>query len=596
MSKLKIYYNYVCPNCGGRISSEELEKGLPCKEDYPLDKGTLEEVYEYLKKTGKLKNWKEIYETYKALEEYTKFFESLVNNPPWSAQKSWFVRLYKGYSFSIVAPTGMGKTTFAIVTSLWAAKQNKKTYIVLPTTTLVKQVYEKTLNLAEKAGLDLDYIVAYIGSTKQKKLAKEKIINGEFNILITSNQFLSRDFEILKGKTFDYIFVDDVDAIMKASKNIDRILMLLGFSEETINFAWEIIKLKLQIAKTRKQEELQKLLEELNKKEKELEDRIKKEKKGVLVASSATGSTRGLRVRLFRELLGFEVGAAKTTIRNIIDVYTELKDPFKQTLDLVNKLGSGGLVFVAQDYGSELAEKIAEFLKDNNIKAEAAISGKKNASEILDLYAKGELDVLVGVAHYYGLIVRGIDLPHIVKYAIFIGVPRFRFSANEKETKPGRIITLASILEDYADEEFKKALNQLRRYMKMLSQGSLQMVSEALEKGTKLEGFLGKVVELLEYLRDRSFELLQKEEILKKLEENPFISLKRENNIVYIYIPDVKTYIQASGRTSRMYPGGVTKGLSIILSDDEKLLKGLKFKLKLIGAISEESAPARDHH
>jgi len=80
------------------------------------------------------------------------------------------------------------------------------------------------------------------------------------------------------------------------------------------------------------------------------------------------------------------------------------------------------------------------------------------------------------------------------------------------------------------------------------------------------------------------------------LEENPFISLKRENNTVYIYIPDVKTYIQASGRTSRMYPGGVTKGLSIILSDDEKLLKGLEFKLKLIGAISEESAPARDHH
>ncbi len=586
MSKLKIYYNYVCPNCGGRISSEELEKGLPCKEDYPFEEGDLEKVYEYLKKTGKLKDWKNIYETYKALEEYTKFFTTLVGNEPWSAQKSWFVRLYKGYSFSIVAPTGMGKTTFAIVTSLWAMKQGKKAYIVLPTTTLVKQVYEKALALGEKAGVDLDYIVAYIGTTKQKREAKERIIKGEFDILITSNQFLSRNFDLLKDKTFNYIFVDDVDAIMKASKNIDRVLMLLGFSEETINFAWEIIKLKLQAAKTRKQEELNKILEEINKKEEELQKRIEKEKKGVLVASSATGSTRGLRVRLFRELLGFEVGAARTTIRNIIDAWTELKDPFKQTLELVRKLGKGGLIFVAQDYGSEFAEKIANYLKENNVKAEAAISGK-NTAEILDAYAKEELDVLVGVAHYYGLIVRGIDLPHIVKYAIFIGVPRFRFSAAEKETKPGRILTLASLLEDYADEEFRKNLNTLRRYMKMLSQGALQLISEALEKGEKPEGFLGRVYELLIYLRDKSFELLQKEEILKKLEENPFISLKKEGGTVYIYIPDVKTYIQASGRTSRMYPGGVTKGLSIILSDDEKLLKGLEFKLKLIGALQE---------
>lgn len=589
MSKLKVYYNYACPNCGGRISNEELEKGLPCKNDYPFDEGDLEKVYEYLKKTGKLKEWAKIYDIYKAAQEYEEFFERLIGNKPWSAQKSWFIRLYKGYSFSIIAPTGMGKTTFAIVTALWGATKGKKSYIILPTITLVKQVYEKTINLAQKLeSIDLDYIVGYLGSTKQKKIAKEKIANGEFDILITSNQFLSRNFELLKGKTFNYIFVDDVDAIMKASKNIDRVLMLLGFSESTINFAWELVKLKLQLAKAKNQEEINKLLEEIKSRQEKLEELIKKERKGTLIASSATGSTRGLRVRLFRELLGFEVGAARTTIRNIIDAYTEMKDPFNQSLELIRELGSGGLIFVAQDYGSEFAEKLAEYLKQNDIKAEAAISGKSNASELLDLYAKGELDVLVGVAHYYGLIVRGIDLPHVVKYAIFIGVPRFRFSASEKETKPGRILTLASILEDYADEEFVKKLNQLRRYMKMLSQGSLQLISEAIEKNEKPEGFLGKVYELLIYIRDKSFELLQKEEIIKKLEENPFISLKREDNTtIYIYIPDVKTYIQASGRTSRMYPGGVTKGLSIILSDDEKLLRGLEFKLKLMGAISE---------
>ena len=584
---MKIYYNYACPNCGRRISNERLEKGLPCEDDYPFNGGDLEKIYEYLKKTGKLKDWAKIYELNKALKEYIEFFTKLINNKPWSAQKSWFVRLYKGYSFSIIAPTGMGKTTFAIVSSLWAVKKGKKVYIVLPTSTLVKQVYEKALALAEKAEIDKERIVAYIGSTKQKKIAKGRIVNGEFDILITSNQFLSRNFEILKDKVFDYIFVDDVDAIMKSSKNIDRVLMLLGFSEETINFAWEIIKLKIQLIKIRKQEELNKILDEIKRKEEELKNRIEKERKGTLIASSATGSTRGLRARLFRELLGFEVGAARTTIRNIIDAYTELKDPFNQTLELVKQLGKGGLIFVAQDYGSELAEEIAEFLKEKGIKAETAISGK-NTTEILEKYANRELEILVGVAHYYGVIVRGIDLPHIVKYAIFVGVPRFKFSASEKENKPGRIITLSSLLEDYADEDFKKTLNTLRRYMKMLSQGSLQLISEAIEKGEKPEGFLGKVYDLLVYLRDKSFELLQKEEIVKKLEENPFISLKRENNTVIIYIPDVKTYIQASGRTSRMYPGGITKGLSIILSDDNKLLKGLEFKLKLLGVIEEE--------
>ena len=35
------------------------------------------------------------------------------------------------------------------------------------------------------------------------------------------------------------------------------------------------------------------------------------------------------------------------------------------------------------------------------------------------------------------------------------------------------------------------------------------------------------------------------------------------------------TYIQASGRTSRMYAGGITKGLSIVIVDDAKLLEGL---------------------
>lgn len=395
---MKIYYNNVCPNCSGRISNERLIKGLPCENDYPYEEGTIEQVYEYLKENNKLKDWANIYNIEKAKKEFEEFFYKAVNNKPWSAQRAWFIRAYKGYSFSIIAPTGMGKTTFALVNALYWGKKGKKVYIIVPTRTLVKQLYEKINVFAERVGFD-NIIVAYYGNNKQKKEAKELIKDGAFSILITSNQFLSRNFDLLKNNYFDIIFADDVDSIMKSSKNIDRILYLLGFSETTIEKAMQLIKLKIS----------GKDLEKIRKMEEQLKELVRKEQRGILIAASATGSMRGLRVKLFRELLGFEVGAAKTTIRNIIDVYTEMRDYKKQTLELIKKLGNGGLVFVPTDYGIEKAEEIAQYLKENNIKAEAFYSGK--SIELLDKYANKELDVLVGVAHYYGLIVRGIDLP-----------------------------------------------------------------------------------------------------------------------------------------------------------------------------------------
>lgn len=141
---------------------------------------------------------------------------------------------------------------------------------------------------------------------------------------------------------------------------------------------------------------------------------------------------------------------------------------------------------------------------------------------------------------------------------------------------------LASTLSDYADEEFKKKLNTTYNMIKRVSTGALKMVEEAIEQNKELDGFLEELRKNIIYLRDKSFELINREDIIKKLEENPFIALERGDGI-NILIPDVKTYIQASGRTSRMYPGGITKGLSIILSDNEKLLRALEFKLKLLG-------------
>lgn len=40
--------------------------------------------------------------------------------------------------------------------------------------------------------------------------------------------------EVLKGRYFDFIFVDDVDVFFKVSKNIDCFFYFFGFMDEII--------------------------------------------------------------------------------------------------------------------------------------------------------------------------------------------------------------------------------------------------------------------------------------------------------------------------------------------------------------------------
>jgi len=58
--------------------------------------------------------------------------------------------------------------------------------------------------------------------------------------------------------------------------------------------------------------------------------------------------------------------------------------------------------------------------------------------------------------------------------------------------------------------------------------------------------------------------------------------IEEEGGELYLVIPDVYTYIQASGRTSRLYAGGVTKGLSLVIETEEKLLKILIRRMEII--------------
>ncbi len=223
---MKAIYREMCPNCSGRISDERLVSKNPCDEclDNPVHADSYFElvtaVRNALQVKGTLKEWERIYSLEKNLREVESFFERATGFTFWSAQRTWVKRLLKGRSFSIIAPTGMGKSTFGAFMAVWHATRGKKSYIVVPTTPLVIQTVRKIQSIAERAGVEID--LAYYHGNLRKKEKEEmltKITGGDYDILVTSAQWMARKFdEVLKGRHFDFIFVDDVDAFLKPSR------------------------------------------------------------------------------------------------------------------------------------------------------------------------------------------------------------------------------------------------------------------------------------------------------------------------------------------------------------------------------------------
>ncbi|HIQ04005.1 MAG TPA: reverse gyrase, partial [Desulfurococcales archaeon] len=580
-------YRHSCINCGGETSDIRLHLRLPCEKCLPIHhedilnnfKGktlTLSDLYNLVIKTsGREGKLKELYILERKVNEVIELFRRILGSEPWSAQKTWIRRVLKGKSFTIVAPTGTGKTVFGIIMSLYISSKGGKAYIVLPTTPLVLQVYEKTLQFAEKAGLHKLKILAYHAKLKKKEKDEvlSSVVKGDFNILITTSRFLTAHYDKVKNLNFTFIFVDDVDAILKSSKNIDRILTLLGFTEDDINIAYNLVKLKRQLTRFKSDEDkFKKLVEEINSLQEELSKRIGKVK-SVLVVSTATGRPRGLRVKLFRELLGFEIGFRSELLRNIVDTYYLPKGESIEevTYKLLKTLGKGGLVFVPVDKGLDYAKKLADYLNSRGLSVRVFSSKDIRA---LREFIEGKVDALIGVATYYGVMVRGLDLPERVRYAIFTGIPRFKFSTRFEEPHPYNIIRALTILREVLDEDDRKQvellINRLNRLLQILPQTKINEITEKLKSGEPIsEGPEALFSKALNLIKDR----LSRRDIRERLSKLEDIIIRDENGKTYIYIPDIMTYLQASGRTSRMYAGGITKGLSVVIVDEEKLLK-----------------------
>ena len=457
-------YANLCPICKKDLATEEIALNKCEEKNKPLCYAKEEEI----------------------INEFFSFFEKAIGKPR-ALQKFWAKRILRGESFAAVAPTGIGKSSFGITMALFFAKKGKKSYLIFPTTLLVQQSLETINKISEKLKLK-EEVLYYYGGMKEKEEFFEKLKNKEFKILLTTTQFLAKHFDDLKGITFDFIFVDDVDAILKASRNIDRILSLLGFYYD---------------------------------------GKWKGKAKGILMVSTATAK-KGKKAELFRQLLNFDIGSSYFTIRNIEDVYIEGENE-AEIKKLLNKLKKGVIIYARS---IEECEKWYEKLKDE-FKIGLVTSKSKEAFE---KFKEGELDFLIGTAYYYGALIRGIDLPKEIKYAVFIGAPVNRIRIEEiDELSPNAIKVIANLFRNR--EEIKKFIPILPTIEKRKEFEELKLaIKRIMEEGVK--------------------------------EERDFVLRKGE-----IIFPDVRTYIQGSGRTSRLLAGGITKGASFLFEDDGEILR-----------------------
>lgn len=547
---IRAVFENFCPNCGGEITSERLLKGIPCEKCLPKE-AEREKVCSLVKEG----NFKDFCNLLKELRRWETFFKDKLDTSPWSLQKSWARKVFLNRCFAMLAPTGVGKTTFGLSIASYLAEKQKKSYIILPTQLLVEQTAERL----KKFGVNEEDVLVWGKlSGKKKKLYKERIEKGDFKILITTSMFLYKNYEILP-KDFNFIFVDDVDSFLKTAKNVDKVLHLLGFSEEDINKAFELIKLKEKPRKTDEDwEEIKKRTEELKE--------IAKKRKGVLVVSSATGNPRSNRIKLFRELLGFEVGKPTFFLRNIVDVYEETQQLDETLVKRVKEFGKGGLIFVSSDYGKEKVEEIKKLLEANGIKA-------ITYEEKLEPFEKGEIDVAIGISSFKNPLARGVDLPHVVRYALFYGVPKIRVPLKVDTSVAHLLWALLSIRPlVLKEEELKVYIKKVDNWIQKLRRYSF-LSEDFIERTPDLK-------ERIENLTKEIQEFFKSEKIIQKIKNSDEITLRVSNEGYELVVADITGYLQASGRTSRMYAGGLTKGLSYTLLDDIKAFKNLEKKVR----------------
>jgi reverse gyrase len=579
-------YHGLCINCKGSISDDRLLKFGICENCLEkIEMKTWKQILQSLKDRGKLFFAEELLTFHKKFNEFSNFFKKVIEQRMWSLQEAWARRIILKQSFSIVAPTGVGKTVFGAVTAIYFASKGLKSYIIVPTAILAQHISKKIDSFLEKIDFKPRKICYHAGLQEvEREKILEKLENGEFEILITTERFLLNHFGILKKNNFDFVFVDDVDSFLKSPKNIDRILSILGFDNTTIMLAFQLIDLRKEANRLKRMgKNVDGVLKRIEDIKKKIEEYKNRNKIGLLVVSGATvKAKRTKRIKLFEELLNFQVGFMPEFLRRIKDFYVETGPEMeKQILTLIKSFGTGCLIFVPSVLGREYALKLNKFLNENGIRASTYI---KMDETLLDKFEKRDLDVLIGVASFRSPLARGIDLPERIRYVVFAGVPRMEIKLSWEEYDPTKMLlvlkNIREFLEKNQQEIASKMISELRGIIPLDKQ-TIEKIKKSVESEVQLseyEKYIRKIVlEAKDFLKT-----VITPKIVEEITKSKEVSIKKRGDELYLVVADPIAYIQASGRASRMFAGGITHGASFVLIDDEKAFYSLKRKLEFI--------------
>ncbi len=499
------------------------------------------------------------------LKAFDDFFTALTGKRLWTIQRAWAKRMLSNESFALIAPTGVGKTTLLQVYAIYRASKGANILYIVPTRELMKQVISSLRSLSREEIINDS---ENLKDSEGGKLLK----NGRIDVV--THAFIFRNKEFFRGLRYSLVIVDDFDALLKSSSLIDLILHTLGVDDKSIELARKVVSLKSELmfhkyaGNEEKVEELSKKLYEV---EMELAATLDIDAIGQLLIASATGRARGSRVKVLREILGFEVGSIMDYLRNIIEVVYPLKDV--NLPELIKGLEGGTLLFVSKERGLAEARRIADELKLHGLKAITATSRKS-----LDRLRKGDVDVLVGVSTYYGILTRGIDEPLRIYNTVFIGIPKFNFPFESLLTNP-RGLFQALIQVSRKGYQLSDEDRELMTRISRLSPGKLRILQASLRGYGEVDGYLKEIEERIRRTIPKVMLFVSKYvRTHGKFVTDSYIVKYRSGKLV-ASIPDVMTYIQASGRSSRLLKGSMTLGLSLILYEDEEMLRIFSNKL-----------------
>lgn len=576
---IELLYERICPSCGGWGEASSIVKFGMCKK-CAVTNGKAE--------LNALSFFKEIEI---GMKDFANFFEKVTNGfKLWGSQKSWTMRLLKKENTSIIAPTGVGKTTLLMAYALYSALVFKEKVLILtPTSSLAKQVYIRIKKMNEHIGSKCKIVFYDSRLSKRKREELISIIkNEDYDILIITNSFLARNSHLFKEKYFGLIIADDVDSILNRSKNILLILNMLGYPSESIDLTKKIINLrsKMLVVKINNQDDIyHKLLNEYLELESRLYKILKGKKKGQLVIASATGRARSTLVSVMRELLSLDITGITLYARDVTDTFRLVNNPNEVTstlTEIVSKLGSGGIILISPYNPIKSSVKISDIIKSINA---LGFKVAKASPSSIQKFLKGDLDLIIGSSSYYGVSIRGIDSPEKIRYVIFIGTPLFSTDLETILCSPRTLYRLLIHLKElrYNVTEHLMKLSRILRYS---SSNELRLIKELLRGKIDLDSISNdKVKEKYETIQEIVKDTLNKYKSIldnKKIVKVGTIILCKEGNRYLALIPDIMTYIQASGRTSRLYNGVMTHGLSIIIEEARlaELIRALETKLR----------------